>query len=262
MFGKIIKNDVRESKLITAVLTIFITAAALFVALASILSVNLAGSIDTLMEKSQSPHYMQMHTGEIDSERLASFVKTQGNVENYEVTEFLNLNGSDIELGGHSFADSVEDNGLAVQSTKLDYLLDMNNQPIQPKPGELYVPVAFKKQGIVKLGDSATIAGKAFTVSGFLRDGIMNSQMAGSKRLLVHQKEYDALFSKGKLEYILQFRLRDPSKLNQFEADYKKAGLEVNGPSGSHRLFKLGNAMSGGVMIGILLVISILIVLM
>lgn len=262
MFGKIIKNDVRESKLITAVLTIFITAAALFVALASILSVNLAGSIDTLMEKSQSPHYMQMHTGEIDSERLASFVKTQGNVENYEVTEFLNLNGSDIELGGHSFADSVEDNGLAVQSTKLDYLLDMNNQPIQPKPGELYVPVAFKKQGIVKLGDSATIAGKAFTVSGFLRDGIMNSQMAGSKRLLVHQKEYDALFSKGKLEYILQFRLKDPSKLNQFEADYKKAGLEVNGPSGSHRLFKLGNAMSDGVMIGILLVISLLIVLM
>lgn len=90
----------------------------------------------------------------------------------------------------------------------------------------------------------------------------MNSQMAGSKRLLVHQKEYDALFSKGKLEYILQFRLKDPSKLNQFEADYKKAGLEVNGPSGSHRLFKLGNAMSDGVMIGILLVISLLIVLM
>ena len=262
MYRKIIKNDVRDSKLITIITTLFITVAALLVALATILSVNLAGSIDTLMEKSQSPHYMQMHTGEVNRERLAKFVEANGNVATYEVAEFLNLNGSDIELGDHSLADSVEDNGLAVQSKNLDYFLDMENQPIQPKPGELYVPVMFKKQGLAKIGDKAKIAGKTFTINGFLRDGTMNSQMAGSKRFLLHQTDYDELFSKGKLEYIIQFRLKDPSKLNQFEAAYKKAGLEVNGPSGTHLLFKLGNAMSDGIMIGILLLISLLVVLM
>ncbi len=262
MYRKIIKNDVRESKLITIITALFITVAALLVALATILSVNLAGSIDTLMEKSQSPHYMQMHTGEVNRERLAKFVEANGNVATYEVAEFLNLNGSDIELGDHSLADSVEDNGLAVQSKNLDYFLDMENQPIQPKPGELYVPVMFKKQGLAKIGDKAKIAGKTFTINGFLRDGTMNSQMAGSKRFLLHQTDYDELFSKGKLEYIIQFRLKAPSKLNQFEAAYKKAGLEVNGPSGTHRLFKLGNAMSDGIMIGILLLISLLVVLM
>ena len=262
MYRKIIKNDVGESKLITIITTLFITVAALLVALATILSVNLAGSIDTLMEKSQSPHYMQMHTGEVNRERLAKFVEANGNVATYEVAEFLNLNGSDIELGDHSLADSVEDNGLAVQSKNLDYFLDMENQPIQPKPGELYVPVMFKKQGLAKIGDKAKIAGKTFTINGFLRDGTMNSQMAGSKRFLLHQTDYDELFSKGKLEYIIQFRLKDPSKLNQFEAAYKKAGLEVTGPSGTHRLFKLGNAMSDGIMIGILLLISLLVVLM
>ncbi|WP_137664627.1 ABC transporter permease [Enterococcus hulanensis] len=262
MYRKIIKNDVRERKLITIITTLFITVAALLVALATILSVNLAGSIDTLMEKSQSPHYMQMHTGEVDRERLAKFVEANGNVATYEVAEFLNLNGSDIELGDHSLADSVEDNGLAVQSKNLDYFLDMENQPIQPKPGELYVPVMFKKQGLAKIGDKAKIAGKTFTINGFLRDGTMNSQMAGSKRFLLHQTDYDELFFKGKLEYIIQFRLKDPSKLNQFEAAYQKAGLEVNGPSGTHRLFKLGNAMSDGIMIGILLLISLLVVLM
>lgn len=262
MYRKIIKNDVGESKLITIITTLFITVAALLVALATILSVNLAGSIDTLMEKSQSPHYMQMHTGEVNRERLAKFVEANGNVATYEVAEFLNLNGSDIELGDHSLADSVEDNGMAVQSENLDYFLDMENQPIQPKPGELYVPVMFKKQGLAKIGDKAKIAGKTFTINGFLRDGTMNSQMAGSKRFLLHQTDYDELFSKGKLEYIIQFRLKDPSKLNQFEAAYKKTGLEVNGPSGTHRLFKLGNAMSDGIMIGILLLISLLVVLM
>lgn len=262
MYRKIIRNDVRDSKLITATTTIFITVAAMLVALAMILSVNLAGSIDTLMEKTQSPHYMQMHTGELNEPRLAKFVKDNGNVAAYEASEFLNLSGSDIEIGEHSFADSVEDNGLAVQNKNLDYFVDMDNQPIQPQPGELYVPVAFKKQGFAKIGDKAKIAGKTFTVTGFLRDGTMNSQMAGSKRLLLHQKDYDELFSKGRLEYIIEFRLKDPSKLNQFESAYKKAGLEVNGPSGSHRLFKLGNAMSDGIMIGILLLISLLVVLM
>lgn len=189
MYRKIIKNDVRESKLITIITTLFITVAALLVALATILSINLAGSIDTLMEKSQSPHYMQMHTGEVNRERLAKFVEANGNVATYEVAEFLNLNGSDIELGDHSLADSVEDNGLAVQSKNLDYFLDMENHPIQPKPGELYVPVMFKKQGLAKIGDKAKIAGKTFTINGFLRDGTMNSQMAGSKRFLLHQTD-------------------------------------------------------------------------
>lgn len=262
MYWKIIKNDIRESKLIMATTTMFITIAAVLVALAMILSVNLSGSIDTLMEKTQSPHYMQMHAGNLDNAQLAKFVKNNGNVSAYEASEFLNLSGTDIEIGGHSFADSVEDNGLAVQNKKLDFFVDMENRPIQPKPGELYVPVAFKKQGFAKVGDKAMIAGKEFTVTGFLRDGTMNSQMAGSKRLLLHQKDYDTLFSKGRLEYIIQFRLKDPSKLNQFEAAYKKAEIGVNGPSGSHRLFKLGNAMSEGVLIGILLLISLLVVLM
>lgn len=262
MYWKIVKNDIRESKLITAAATMFITVAAVLVALAMILSVNLSGSIDTLMEKTQSPHYMQMHTGSLDKARLAKFVKDNGNVSAYEASEFLNLSGSDIEIGGHSFTDSVEDNGLAVQNKNLDFFVDMENRPIQPKPGELYVPVAFKKQGFAEIGDKAEIAGKKFTVTGFLRDGTMNSQMAGSKRLLLHQKDYDAFFSQGRLEYIIEFRLKDASKLNQFEAAYKKAGLEANGPSGTHRLFKLGNALSDGVLIGILLLISVLVVLM
>ncbi|WP_326931965.1 ABC transporter permease [Enterococcus avium] len=262
MYWKIVKNDIRESKLITAATTMFITVAAVLVALAMILSVNLSGSIDTLMEKTQSPHYMQMHTGSLDKARLAKFVKDNGNVSAYEASEFLNLSGSDIEIGGHSFTDSVEDNGLAVQNKNLDFFVDMENRPIQPKPGELYVPVAFKKQGFAEIGDKAEIAGKKFTVTGFLRDGTMNSQMAGSKRLLLHQKDYDAFFSQGRLEYIIEFRLKDASKLNQFEAAYKKAGLEANGPSGTHRLFKLGNALSDGVLIGILLLISVLVVLM
>lgn len=262
MYWRIVKNDVVQSKLITVTTTLFVIVASVLVALATIMSVNLTSSIDTLMEKTEAPHYMQMHAGELDRERLARFAEGNDNVAAYEVTNFLNIDGSKMQIGEHNFVNSVEDNGVVTQNQKLDYLLDMDNKIIQPKPGEFYAPVDYQKQGFAKLGDKVTIAGKEFKVTGFLRDGTMNSQMAGSKRILIHQEDYDQLFDDGSLEYIIQFRLKDPSKLNEFEAAYKTAGLEMNGPSGTERLFRLGNAMSDGMMIAVLLVISLLVVLM
>ena len=46
---------------------IFVAAAAMLVSLAAILMVILSGALDTLMTKAKSPHFMQMHSGEIDT---------------------------------------------------------------------------------------------------------------------------------------------------------------------------------------------------
>lgn len=262
MYRKIIKNDVMQSKLITITTTVFVTVAALLVALATIMGINLFGSIDTLLEEAETAHYMQMHAGEVDEARLAKFVKAQDNIERYEVSDFLNIDGSKIQIGAHSFADSVVDNGFATQNEHLDYLLDVENQPIYPKPGELYVPIALKKDGTAKIGDPVIVAGKTFVVNGFVRDSEMNSPMAGSKRFLVHQQDFDELAAHGSIERIIQFRLKDLSKLNELEAAYQKAGLEMNGPSGTYRLFRLVSAISDGMIIAILLLVSGLVVLM
>lgn len=262
MYYRIIRNDVLQSKLITITTTIFVTVAALLVALATILSINLSGSIDTLLEKSEVAHYMQMHTGELDEDRMQRFIESNDNIDRYEDSIFLNIEGSKIQIGEYNFSDSVVDNGMATQNEKMDYLLDMNNQPIYPKPGELYVPISLKKAGTAKIGDEVTIAGRKFKVNGFVRDGEMNSPMTGSKRFLVHQEDFDALISEGTPEHLIQFRLKDLSKLNDFESAYQKANLEMNGPAATYRLFKLASAISDGMLIAILLLVSILVVLM
>ncbi|MEO1770775.1 ABC transporter permease [Candidatus Enterococcus ferrettii] len=262
MYFRIIRNDVRQSKLITITTTIFVTVAALLVALATILSINLLGSIDTLLEKSEVAHYLQMHAGDLDEERMKQFVENNENIDRYEDSIFLNVEGSKIQIGDYNFSDSVVDNGLATQNRQLDYLLDLTNQPIKPKPGELYVPISLKKSGIAKIGDKVTIAGRKFKVNGFVRDGEMNSPMTGSKRFLVHQQDFDALVSSGTPEHLIQFRLKDLSKLNDFQSSYEKAGLEMNGPTVTHHLFRLASAISDGMLIAILLLVSLLVVLM
>lgn len=260
MYKKIIRNDILQSKLITITTVIFVTAAAMLVSLAAIVAVNLYGALDTLMTKAKTPHFMQMHAGEIDIDRLTSFAQQHSNVEEFQVVEFLNLDGSQFTFGERSLASSVQDNGLSVQSRSFDYLLDLDGQVIQAADGEVYVPVGYMKDNVVKVGDRAVISGKEFTVAGFLRDSTMNSSLSASKRFLVSSNDYAHIKPQGHPEYLIEFRLKDTTELGSFETAYANAGLEMNGPTVTYALFRMMNAISDGMMVGVILLVSFLVV--
>ncbi|RRJ63265.1 ABC transporter permease [Paenibacillus oralis] len=260
MYSRIIRNDISKSKLITLTTMIFVAAAAMLVSLAAILVVNLSGAIDTLMVRAKTPHFMQMHTGNINTVRLTEFAERNGNVDEFQVLEFLNMDGSRIRLGDNSLANSVQDNGVSIQSEKFDYLLDLDGNVINVSDGELYVPLSYMRDNTTKVGDKAVISGKEFTVAGFLRDSQMNSTLASSKRFLISKNDFEELENAGSIEYLIEFRLKDLSKLGEFETAYASAGLETNGPTITYPLFKTINAVSDGMMIGVILLVSVLVV--
>lgn len=260
MYFRIIRNDILKSKAVTLATVIFVSAAAMLVSLAAILVVNLSGALDMLMTQAKTPHFMQMHSGEVDTARLTSFADQNSNVDEYQVVEFLNIDGARIILGGHSLASSVQDNGFSIQSEKFDYLLDLDGNKISVSDGELYVPISYMKDNTTKVGDKASVAGKEFTVAGFLRDSQMNSALASSKRFLLSPNDYTEIQSLGSTEYLIEFRLKDMSELGAFETAYASAGLEANGPTITYPLLKMINALSDGMMIAVILLVSILIV--
>jgi putative ABC transport system permease protein len=100
MYNKIIRNDILKSKVITLTTMIFVATTAMLVSLAVVLVINLSGSIDTLMTKAKTPHFMQMHSGVIDTTRLASFADKNSNVDKFQVVEFLNIDGARIVIDG------------------------------------------------------------------------------------------------------------------------------------------------------------------
>ncbi|NOU64085.1 FtsX-like permease family protein [Paenibacillus sp. LMG 31461] len=260
MYYRIIRNDMLKSKLITLTTTIFVAAAAMLVSLSSILVVNLTSAIDTLMTQAKTPHFLQMHSGELDNARLTAFAEQNDKVDEFQVLEFLNVEGSRIIIEGKSLADNVQDNGFSTQSGKFDYLLDFDGNMITVSDGELYVPIGYMKDGTAKAGDTAVIGGNTFTVSGFLRDSQMNSLLASSKRFLVSEHDYAEIQNFGSTEYLIEFRLKDLSMLGAFKEDYASAGLEANGPTITYPLFKMLNAMSDGLMIAVILLVSVLVV--
>lgn len=260
MFFRILRGDLSKNKAVALTNLLFVAVAGSLVSLAAILAVHLSGALDTLMARAETPHLLQMHSGEIDLERMAAFAERSPHVDEYQVLEFLNMDGARIRLGDRTLESSVQDNGFSVQSDKFDYLLDLDGNVIAPADGELYVPVSYRKDYAVRIGDEADIGGISFAVAGFLRDSQMNSTLSASKRFLVSARDYEAIRPAGSVEYLIEFRLQDLASLGAFEAAYDAAELEANGPRVTYPLFRLLNALSDGIMIGAILLIGLLVV--
>lgn len=261
MYYKMICNDIKKSKLTTATIAVFVFLAALLTATAAALIVNLFSSIDHMMAEAKAPHFMQMHSGELDRERLDAFADRDANIEACQVLEFLNIEGAEIAIGDETLADSIQDNGLSVQSTQFDYLLTLDGEIIEPSAGEIYVPVYYMTEGLAELGAQVKIHGTAFTIAGFIRDSQMNSALISSKRFLVSREDFEQLRQFGMLEYLIEFRFLDDSVTAAFENAYLEAGLESNGPPGiTFPLIRVANAISDGMMIAVLILVSVLVI--
>lgn len=261
MKGKMVWKDIYKNKAVSFAAMLFIVLAAMLLSAAAILTVNLSGSIDRLMETAKTPHFMQMHSGEPDARRLEEFVEEYENVEACQIKEFLNVDSEGIVMGESSLAGNLQDNGFCTQSGAFDFLLDQDNVAVQPGEGELYVPVCYLRDGTAKVGDRAVINGIPFVVTGFVRDSQMNSSLASSKRFVVSEVDFDRLKPTGTMEYLIEFRLKDMSGLGAFEAAYGAAGLPANGPALTWPLFRMMSALSDGIMIAVILLISLLVLL-
>ena len=260
MYFRTIRNDVLRNKAITLTIMTFVAAAAMLVSLAAILIVNLPGAIDTLMTRAKTPHFMQMHAGTLHAAQLAEFVAQHDEIADFQVVEFLNVDSARIVFTGGSLADSVQDNGFAVQSETFDYLFDLDGNRITVADGEIYVPTPYMQDGTTQVGDRVTVFGQEFIVAGFLRDSQMASLQAGSKRFLVSPNDFAALRPFGNIEYLIEFRLNDLEGLSAFETAYATAGLDANGPTLTYPLFRMLNALADGLMLAVILLISALVV--
>ena len=232
---------------------------AMMLGLSVFLFATLYSSIDSLMTKAETPHFLQMHTGELDEDELYAFVVQRTDVEEMQICTFLNLENGQIKIGDVSFDNNMQDNGLFCQSDKFDYLLDAGDNIIRVSPGEVYVPVAYKNEYDISVGDKMYIGTEELTVAGFMRDSQMNSMMASSKRFLVNEADYERLKPLGSEEYLIEFRFRDESDAGAFSTAYKDADLPANGPTITYPLIKLMNALSDGVMIIVILLVAVVV---
>lgn len=257
MIGRLLKNDIAGHKLLSLATVIFVAASTLFISLAAVLFTGLLGCVDGLMDRAVTPDYLQMHAGEMQTEKIREFAREHPEIANWQICLFLNLENSSVVLGNRSLADSTQDNGLCVQSEEFDYLLDMNNVCPTVKEGEVYVPVCYRSMYDLNIGDKMQIGNEELRIAGFIRDSQMSSMMASSKRFLVCKEDYNRIKERGEEEYLIEFLLQEKTNTDVFAADYAGAGLCANGPAITKPLIRMMNALSDGIMILVILLVGI-----
>ncbi len=144
MFQRLIKNDLKENKVSMLVIGLFLLLTLTLSFAATRLTVSLTSSIERFVETAKSPHLLQMHSGSVDRKRLQNFVQQHSEIADWQVTDFVNVEGSAIRINGQdSLQDSSQDNGFSNQNQNFDFLLDQYNRPAQPQPGQVYIPLFF-----------------------------------------------------------------------------------------------------------------------
>jgi putative ABC transport system permease protein len=88
----------------------------------------------------------------------------------------------------------------------------------------------------------------------------MNPRSPRQSDFFVSNNDFAEIKDLGSIEYLIEFRLKDFLAIGEFETAYASAGLEANGPTVTYTLFKTMNAISDGMMIAVILLVSALVV--
>lgn len=257
MYWKQVWSDVKKHGLLSGAAVFFMTISCASVILTVLLGTSLLETVDGLMEAAVVPDLMQMHAGNVDESEIAAFAEGHPEIEDWQIGRFLNLDNSQVMLGDRSLADSTQDNGLAPQNERFDFLLGLDGGLPEVGVGQVYVPVCCRDMYGVAVGDVMTIGEESLVVAGFVRDAQMNAMMASSKRFLVCDKEYERLLPSGQEEYLIEFRTED---IGRTQNAYVEAGLPDNGPMITRPLILMINALSDGMMVFVVFVAALVIV--
>ncbi|TRY20015.1 FtsX-like permease family protein [Tessaracoccus rhinocerotis] len=265
-------RSLRRNRASAAILVGFMALATMLAASAAALVVTATGASESLMRQARTPHFLQMHAGDVDLVRMAAFAMSNPLVEQWAVSEILNVDGAAVRIVGDgvdtTLAEALQDNSFVTQNAGFDLLLDTDGEVIAPTPGTVWLPLFYFAELDLAVGNVLWVTGPGgrtqLEVAGFLRDSQMNSSYASSKRLLVSAGDLERVRSTvadaGAVEHLVQFRLTDPAAATQFEEQYRAAGLEASGPTVTWALFVLVNSISEGVTAAIAILVTVLLV--
>ncbi|PKL18566.1 MAG: ABC transporter permease [Spirochaetae bacterium HGW-Spirochaetae-5] len=268
MIFRILKKDFLRKKIVTIVVFVFIMLSALLVSSGSNLIVELSNSLNSLFSISKVPHFVQMHSGELDQLKIDNWSASNSMVKEQQTVEMITIDGSDLYLGESQKPEenSIMDISFVTQNKSFDFLLDMNNNIINISAGEIAVPVYYMQQKNMKIGDKVSLSNKSsnikFTISAFIRDAQMNPSIVHSKRFLVSNTDYQMIQTTfHEKEYLIEFLLHDLKMADDFSKSYLSSGLPGKGPSVDYNLFKVLNGLTDGIVSGVVIILSLLLMI-
>ncbi len=265
MLSRILKKEFGKKKAINMTVFLFILLSSLLISGAANTIYTLAGSMDNFFDRSQTPDFIQSHVGALDQKKIDDFAENNKLVSKQQTMEMITIDGATLYLGSgdKSEAESAMDVSFVRQNERFDFILDMNNDPVQVGKGEIALPIYYKDNRDIVVGDKVWVNTgdykKEFVISDFTRDAQMNPSLINSKRVVVNEADFsDVRKHITTSEYLVEFTLKDPGSIRDFTNQYVDAGLPAGGFTIDQTILKLFNALSDVMVAAIIIFISFL----
>ncbi len=265
---KIIRKELSRKRGTMVVVFMFIMLSSLLISSGTRMILELNSALDVLFSSAGIPHFVQMHSGDLDIQQLNAWADENELIADRQIVEMVSIEGSSLFLkeGGESEENSIMDISFVKQNSIFDFLLDTENRIIELLPGEIGVPVYYARQKSVQLGDLIRVGTgdreQTFKVTKILRDAQMNPAIVHSKRFLLNDRDFENMRNLfPETEYLIEFRLTDEEKLESFTNEYLAMGMPQRGPTVDYRLFKVLNGLSDGLAGLIIIILSFLLMM-
>ena len=263
MLMRLLRSDVRRTATTSAVLCALIAVAALLAAVGGSVLVQLTGAIDKLFTVAHTPDVVQMHAGPLNEVDVERWAVDRPEVAGWQVVETLPVSTERLFLGEDPQSGSVLQPALVTQNADFDLLLDLDNNVLEVDDGEIAMPLYYRQNEGVEIGDQVSVRVAEdtfdFTVVDFVRDSMMNPTFATSKRLLISDVDHAEIAGLvDSPEYLVEFVLNDRGQTKAVSDDYSDTGPGTSGPLLDRGTFFLLNAVSHGIGIGVLSFLAVL----
>lgn len=266
----IVKNDFKRNRLINLALLLFIVFSAGLAVLSVVMGVQTFTSISELYEKAQPPHFLQMHKGEVNQEKIDAFMSEYEGVTYWQTITMINVHGESLTVDGnkdtYSLSDCRLDIGLVKQNETKDLLLNSKHEKVILQEGEIGIPVLLKEMYAMEIGDHIILnyndVQKKFIIKEFILDSQMNSPMVSSTRILLSHEDFHMLKDQvGDHEYLIEAYFANSKEAAGFQTAYENEGLPQNGQAVTYAMIFLLSAITDIATVFVLLLVSILLII-
>ncbi|MDF2532156.1 MAG: hypothetical protein K0Q65_1737 [Clostridia bacterium] len=266
----IVKNDFIRNKVINLALFLFMMFSASLAVLSVLMAVQTFNSISELYKTAQPPHFVQMHKGEINQEKINKFMSENELVTYWQTDTMIDVYGESLTVVGkentYNLSDCRLDIGLVKQNKTKDLLLNSKHEKLTIHEGEIGIPILLKEMYGMKIGDHVILKSngitKDFVIKELILDSMMNSPMVSSTRLLLSDNDFDQLQGKvGENEYLIEAYFSDTKEASDFQTAYENAGLPQNGQAVTYSIIFLLSALTDITTVFVLLLVSVLLII-
>lgn len=252
MLTRLLKTDLARGAVVAATLTALIALAATLMSAGTSLVVDSLTATSRLSQRAKLPDLVQMHTGQIDDATLQAidqWAEARSDVTGHEIIKTLPVPRQELSIDGVNQSDSYNEPAFVTSPERLDLLLDEHGSPVNPRPGEVVLPIHYRVIKAADVGDTVTVTTSnrktTLTVVGFARDAQMNAAMIPSKRLVVSPEDFSTLEQQiSEPEYLIELGLAASARPGGVINAYKEANLPSNGINVSASMIRLMNSLN------------------